>query len=232
MTVLVVDDDPAIRKLLRTYLPSEQYRIIEAGTAAEAIEMVAAKRPDIVLLDLLLPDADGTEVIRTVRGWSAVPIIVLSGRGQERAKVECLEAGADDYVTKPFALGELLARIRANLRRVSTEGIGSSVFEAGPLKMDLAARRIWLEDQEIHLTPLEYRLLTTLARHAGKVVTHRQLLTEVWGEEYSEDAQYLRVYMGYLRKKLEPLPDSVKILLTEHRVGYRLVSEGLTESLR
>jgi two-component system KDP operon response regulator KdpE len=220
--VAVIEDDPAIRHLLKTYFEGTSYRVVEAESAREGLALVAERRPDVILLDLGLPDGDGVHVITNVRQWSSVPIIVISGRGQEEQKIACLEAGADDYVTKPFGVGELMARVKVALRHAAKQGVDEPVFEAADLKMDFAARRVWVREEEVHLTPLEYKILSTLVQHAGKVVTHRQLLTEVWGAEYSEEAQYLRVYMGYLRKKLEASPDKPQLLLTEPRVGYRL----------
>lgn len=220
--VLLIEDDVPIRRLLRAAMEDTEFKLLEADTAALGLELAARKNPDVILLDLGLPDLDGAQVIERVREWSRLPILVLSARGQERYKVHCLEVGADDYVTKPFGIAELFARLRAALRRAptSTESIEDPIFEHGHLKVDMSARRIEVHGEEVHLTPLEYRLLCTLIRHAGKVVTHRQLLQEVWGPEYSDEAQYLRVYMGYLRKKLET--GDQKLFLTEPRVGYRL----------
>lgn len=220
--VLLVEDDVAIRHLLRSYFQQTPYRVIEATTGRDALSLIAEKRPDVVLLDLGLPDMEGADVIADVRHWSAVPIIVISARGQEEQKVRSLELGADDYLTKPFGLAELTARMQAAMRRAAQGSAEAPVFEGGGLKIDFATRRVWVREEPVHLTPLEYRLLTLLAQHAGKVVTHKQLLAEVWGSEYSGEAQYLRVYMGYLRRKLEEDPADPKLILTEHRVGYRL----------
>ncbi|MCO5297308.1 MAG: response regulator [Fimbriimonadaceae bacterium] len=208
--------------MLRAAMEDTEFKLLEAETGAQGLELAARKNPDVILLDLGLPDLDGAEIIQRVREWSQLPILVLSARGQEGYKVHCLEAGADDYVMKPFGIAELFARLRAALRRAptSSESIQDPVFEHGHLKVDMSARRIEVHGEEVHLTPLEYRLLCTLIRHAGKVVTHRQLLQEVWGPEYADEAQYLRVYMGYLRKKLET--GDQKLFLTEPRVGYRL----------
>ena len=196
----------------------------EAETAERGVQSAAAEPPDAVILDLGLPDADGLEVIRRLREWSAVPIIVLSARGREADKIAALDGGADDYLTKPFGTGELLARLRVALRHASrSEKVDESSFTVGGLRVDLVARRVFIDDAEVHLTPTEYRLLTTLVRHAGKVVTHRQLLKEVWGPDSIEENQYLRVYFGQLRRKIEVDPARPRYLLTEPGVGYRLV---------
>lgn len=220
--VLVIEDDPAIRKLLRASVAGTGLKLVEVESGQAGIEAAAKDQPDLILLDLGLPDMLGIEVVNTVRGWSAVPIIVLSAHGQEKLKVECLEAGADDYVTKPFGVSELIARIRVAIRRsiLAQSPTGEAAFESGPLRVDLASREVTLNDERVHLTPLEYKLLTVLIRHAGKVVTHRQLLSEVWGPEYAEESQYLRLYVGYLRKKL-PTPEP--LIANEPGVGYRLL---------
>ncbi len=220
--LLLIEDDSAVCALLRSYLKETNFRLTEAHTAQEGLTAAVEKRPDLIILDLGLPDGDGVQVVKTIREWSRVPIIIMSGRDDDDSKVAALDAGADDYITKPFSVPELSARLRVAARHLDLRDADEPVFESGPLRLDYAARRVWLNDEPIKFTPLEYKLLVTLVKHAGKVVTHRQLLTEVWGIEYSEDAQYLRVYMGYLRKKLEPNEDSPRILLTEHRVGYRL----------
>jgi two-component system, OmpR family, KDP operon response regulator KdpE len=223
---VLVEDDPQIRRFLRMTLPHHGVRLIEAGTAADGLRETEARQPDIVILDLGLPDLDGLEVIRRLREWSTVPILVLSARGQERDKIAALDAGADDYVTKPFGVGELLARIRVVLRRVlradSRESEPMGPFAVGALQVDLTHRRVTVGGQEARLTPIEYRLLAALVQHAGKVVTQRQLLRQVWGPAYEEQAQYLRVYMGQLRRKLEADPTRPRYLLTEQGVGYRL----------
>lgn len=225
--ILIIEDDPQIRRFLRATLSAEQYRYHEALTAAEGIAQAYARQPDLILLDLGLPDQDGLEVIRSVRRVSQTPIIVISARGQEKDKVEALDLGADDYVSKPFAVGELLARMRAALRRAATirDGAEGTTFRAGNITVDLEARLVRVDDAEVHLTPIEFKLLETLVRHAGKVVTQRQLLLEVWGPQHSEQAQYLRVYMAQLRRKLEADPARPRFLRTEPGVGYRLVSE-------
>jgi two-component system, OmpR family, KDP operon response regulator KdpE len=225
--ILVVEDDPQIRRFLRASLAAERYRYHEATTAAEGIAQAHARQPDLILLDLGLPDGDGLEVIRVLRGSSQTPVIVLSARGREQDKIEALDLGADDFVSKPFAVGELLARIRANLRRAATirDGAEGTRFEIGDLSVDFESRVVRLAGAEVHLTPIEFRLLETLVRQAGKVVTQRQLLVEVWGPQHSEQAQYLRVYVAQLRRKLEPDPARPRYLRTEPGVGYRLVAE-------
>ena len=218
--VLLVEDELQMRRYLRNGLPLHGYRLLEAETGTEALRMASQYVPDLVLLDLGLPDIEGTEVARGIRAWSALPIIVLSARGEERAKVALLDAGADDYLTKPFGFDELLARMRAALRRSQRpDSSVSNVFTCGPLSIDFPARRVRLDADEVHLTPIEFKLLTTLARHAGKVVTKKQLLVEIWGPQSSEEHQYLRVYMTHLRRKLER---ASRILRTEAGVGYRL----------
>ena len=225
--ILVVEDDPQIRRFLRATLSAEQYRYYDAVTAAEGIAQAAARQPDLLLLDLGLPDRDGLEVIRAVREWTQTPILVLSARGQEKDKIAALDAGADDFIGKPFAVGELLARVRAALRRSAVlAGTGSgAIFRAGDLAVDLERRLVTRDGNAVHLTPNEYKLLQTLIRHAGKVVTQRQLLVEVWGPQHSGEAQYLRVYMANLRRKLETDPARPRYFLTEPGVGYRLVQE-------
>ncbi len=225
--ILIVEDDPQIRRFLRATFTAEQYRFREAVTAAEGIAQAAARQPDLIVLDLGLPDRDGLEVIRKVREWTQTPIIVLSARGQERDKVTALDSGADDFVSKPFAVGELLARVRAALRRSATisDTANGATFRAGDISVDLERRVVTLHATEVHLTPIEYKLLQTLIRHAGKVITQRQLLVEVWGPQHTEQAQYLRVYMAQLRRKLELDPTRPRYLLTEPGVGYRLVED-------
>lgn len=222
--VIAIEDDLATRRLLKVAFEGTPYHLIEAENARDGVDLIAKRRPELILLDMGLPDTSGIEVIRTVRGWTPTPIIIVSGADQEALKVEALEAGADDYVTKPFGVGELLARMNVALRHASgTLGQATdAVFEAGDIRIDRSAREVTVRGERIMLTPIEYKLLVTLAKHAGKVVTHRQLLVDVWGPEYSEEAQYLRVYMGYLRKKIELQPDKPVLLLNEPRVGYRL----------
>jgi two-component system, OmpR family, KDP operon response regulator KdpE len=221
--VLIVEDEPQVMRFLRAALPGHGYSIVEATTGAQAIVEASTRGPDLVLLDLGLPDIDGIEVTRRLREWSAVPIIVLSARGEERNKIEALDAGADDYLTKPFGTGELLARMRVALRNAARHGDEPDpVFEAGELRVDLGARRVFARGVEVRLTRTEYRLLATLVKHAGKVLTHRQLLKEVWGPGSVEQSHYVRVYMGQLRHKLESDPARPQRLLTETGVGYRL----------
>jgi two-component system, OmpR family, KDP operon response regulator KdpE len=226
--ILIVEDDSQIRRFLRATFAAEGYRFHEAFTAEEGIAQAAARQPDLIVLDLGLPDRDGLEVIRKVREWTQTPIIVLSARGQEKDKIHALDSGADDFVSKPFAVGELLARIRAALRRSATitNSGAAAVFHAGHIEVDLEQRVVRVGGSEVHLTPIEYKLLQTLILHAGKVVTQRQLLMEVWGPQHIEQAQYLRVYMAQLRRKLELDPARPKNLLTEPGVGYRLVVES------
>jgi two-component system KDP operon response regulator KdpE len=223
--ILVIEDELPIRRFLRATLTSNGYRIAEAATANDGIRQAATIQPDVIMLDLGLPDLDGLEVARQLRSWTSIPIIVLSARGQETDKIAALDAGADDYLTKPFGTGELLARLRVMLRRVAlaaTPGSGEPIVTVGELRIDLALRQIWRGDQEIHLTPIQYNLLRALARNVGKVMTHKQLLREAWGTGYEEDPQYVRVYMSQLRHKLEADPARPRYLVTEPGVGYRL----------
>lgn len=225
--ILVIEDEVPIRKFLRITLESHDFQVLETDTAAKGIGTAVTEPPDAVLLDLGLPDQDGLEVIARLREWSTVPIIVLSARGRESDKVSALDAGADDYLTKPFSAGELLARIRVALRHsaASTSKSADPLFVVGELRVDLVRRTVHLGSEEIHLTPTEYRLLTVLIQHAGKVVTHRQILKEVWGPDSVFENQYLRVYMGQLRRKLEAEPTRPRYIRTEAGVGYRLVDE-------
>lgn len=221
--VLVVDDEPPMRRFLRASLSAAGYVVEEAATGTEALRMAASHPPDAVLLDLGLPDVDGVEVTRRLREWSAVPVVVLSARGRESDKIEALDAGADDYVTKPFAIGELTARLRAALRRSArTHEDEQAIVTTGPLSIDLGRRRVTLGDADVKLTPIEYRLLATLARHAGRVLTHASLLREVWGPGSTTQHHYLRVFMAQLRRKLEADTSRPQLLLTEPGVGYRL----------
>jgi two-component system, OmpR family, KDP operon response regulator KdpE len=226
-TIVLIEDEAEIRRFLRTTLAGHGFRIYEATTGQAGLIEVKTRNPDFILLDLGLPDMDGIEVIRQIRGWTRTPIIVLSAREQEEQKVTALDLGADDYVTKPFGINELLARIRAALRHASRpdgpEGESSLVF--GNVRVELGRRLVFVDEKEIHLTAIEYKLLATLVRHAGKVVTHRQLLKEVWGPLHVEEGHYLRVYMRQLRSKLEASPANPKYLLTELGVGYRLRTE-------
>ncbi|MGZ8211095.1 MAG: response regulator [Burkholderiales bacterium] len=222
--VLAIEDEPQIRRFLRTTLDAQGFEVVEADTGARGITDAANRRPECIILDLGLPDMDGVEVIRRVREWSAVPIIVLSARAREADKIAALDAGADDYVAKPFGAGELLARLRVALRHASAgeRAANGAVYARGDLRVDLGARRVTLACREVHLTPTEYRLLAALVRHAGKVLTQRFLLKEVWGPAYVERPHYLRIYMANLRQKLEKDPARPELLLTEMGVGYRL----------
>lgn len=221
-TVLVIDDEPQIRRLLRVTLEAGGYRVWDAANGQEGIVQAAQRRPDAILLDLGLPDMDGLQVLQRLREWTRTPVLILSVRDREDDKIAALDAGADDYVTKPFGSGELLARLRAALRHAQATG-AESVFRSGTLEIDLAARTVRKQNQEVKLTPIEYSLLRLLVTHAGKVLTHRQLLTEVWGPKSAEQTQYLRVHFAHLREKLEDDPAVPKLILTESGVGYRLV---------
>jgi len=223
-TILVVEDEPEIRRFLRSTLAAEGYRVVESPNARRGAIDAGTQKPDLAIVDLALPDYDGRELIRELRKWSSMPIVVLSARHQERIKVEALDAGADDYVTKPFGVGELLARVRAALRHAARSPAGQ-VLELGPARVDLGERRAWRNGAETHLTPIEFRLLACLAKHLGMVVTHRQLLAEVWGPTHVEQTHYLRIYMKQLRDKLEVDPMRPRYFLTETGVGYRLVGE-------
>lgn len=223
-TIIVIEDEAQIRRFLRTTLASEGYQVIEAETGKQGMADAAMRKPELIILDLGLPDMDGVEVVSGIRAWSSIPIIVLSARSQEADKVAALDAGANDYLVKPFGVGELLARMRAALRHASSisSAEGKSAFSVADLKVDMVHRKVTVSGAEVHLTPIEYRLLTVLVKHAGKVLTHRMLLKEVWGPSYTERAHYLRVYMGILRHKLEKDPARPRFLLTEVGVGYRL----------
>lgn len=224
--LLLIEDDAQIRRFLRPTLLAEDYRLHEATTAAEGIAQATARQPDLVILDLGLPDGDGLTVIQHIREWSTLPIIVLSARGQERDKIAALDAGADDFISKPFAVGELLARVRAALRRSARlTAAPTSVVRFGQVEIDLDKRRVLVHGQDTHLTPIEFKLIHVLLKYSGKVVTQRQLLNEVWGPQHIEQAQYLRIYMGQLRRKLERDPARPQYLLTEPGVGYRLAFE-------
>jgi len=226
--ILVIEDDPQIRRFLRATLVAEEYRLYEAVNAEEGMNEAAARQPDLILLDLGLPDRDGLDVIRRVREFSQAPILVLSARGRESDKIAALDLGADDYIAKPFAIGELMARVRAALRRASSLALpeAGGAIRFGDVEVDLERRVVTVRDAEVHLTPNEYRLLQVLLKNAGKVMTQRQLLNEVWGPHQVEQAQYLRVYVAQLRRKLEKDPARPKYLLTEPGVGYRLMTEG------
>ena len=223
-TILLIEDDPHIRRFLRASLLTQGYELIEAGTGREGLALAASRVPDIVLLDLGLPDMEGMEVIHQLRTWSSIPIIILSARGQERDKVANLDAGADDYLTKPFGVGELLARMRVALRKTipAEEGKQEVRYFLGNIEVDFERRQVLRGQEEVHLTPIEYKLLAALLKHRGKVVTHRQLLKEVWGPSYVEQNPYLRIFILNLRRKLEDDPTRPQYLLTEPGVGYRL----------
>jgi two-component system, OmpR family, KDP operon response regulator KdpE len=223
--VLIVDDEPQIRRFLRTTLNAHGYRVIEASCGHEAMTLTATERPELILLDLGLPDIEGLEVIHRLREWSTMPIIVVSVRGQEAQKIAALDSGADDYVTKPFGMGELLARIRAALRHRLQAEVDDPVFRSAGLTIDLGRRIVTVDGHEVKLTPKEYDLLRVLVTNAGKVVTHQHLLREVWGPGSVYETHYLRVYIGQLRQKLEPNPAQPRYLLTEPGVGYRLRME-------
>lgn len=222
--VLIVDDEPAIRRFLRVALAAESYNTFEATSGQEGLTIAAREKPDIIVLDIGLPDIDGVEVTRLLRQWTDIPIIILSVRGSEGDKIAALDAGADDYLTKPFGVGELLARLRAALRR-ATQKTGGPIFTSGSLKVDLSHRLITVSGREVQLTPTEYELLRTLITHAGKVLTHRFLLREVWGAEYGEELHMLHVNISNLRRKIEPDPARPQFIITEPGVGYRLKSE-------
>jgi two-component system KDP operon response regulator KdpE len=223
-TILVVEDEPEIRRFLRSSLGAEGYRVVESPNARRGAIDAGAQKPDLAIVDLALPDYDGRELIRHIRGWSSMPIVVLSARHHERSKIEALDAGADDYITKPFGVGELLARVRAALRHAARTPAGKPLA-LGAARIDLEGRRAWRDGAEIHLTPLEFRLLACLGKHVGMVVTHRQLLAEVWGPTHVEDSHYLRIYMKQLRDKLEDDPMRPRYFHTEPGVGYRLVAD-------
>ncbi|HMW19057.1 MAG TPA: two-component system response regulator KdpE [Accumulibacter sp.] len=220
--VLVVEDEPTIRRFVRTMLEDEGHAVIEAGTSAQGLMDAGTRKPDLLLLDLGLPDGNGVELIRDLRAWSDIPVLVLSARNQEQDKIDALDAGADDYLTKPFSVGELRARVRALLRRRGRVGEQATpVIKFGAAEIDLSRRLVTRHAEPVHLTPLEYRLLTALLAQPGKVLTQRNLLREVWGPSYVDSSHYLRVYVGHLRQKLEDDPAQPKYLLTETGVGYR-----------
>jgi two-component system KDP operon response regulator KdpE len=228
---IVIEDEPQIRRFVRGALEAEGWQVFDAATAQQGLVEAGTRKPDLLVLDLGLPDRDGLDIIRDVRGWSAVPIIVLSARVDEMDKIAALDAGADDYLTKPFGMGELLARVRANLRRPrinTADGGGDEedkLFRFGEVEVDRLARVVRRNGVEVHLTPIEYRLLGVLIAHVGRVLTHRHLLREVWGPTHAEQSHYLRIYMGHLRQKLETDPAQPRYLLTETAVGYRLLRE-------
>jgi two-component system KDP operon response regulator KdpE len=220
---LIIDDELQIRRFLRISLESNGYRVHEAPNGQEGLAQASVLRPDVVVLDLGLPDVDGLDVLKRLREWSQVPVIILSVRDADAEKIAALDAGADDYLTKPFSVGELLARLRV-ARRHAQPLPESAVFHLGPLAVDLSRRLVTLNDEPVKLTPTEYALLRLLIQHAGKVLTHRQILREVWGPEYVDETHYLRVYVAQMRQKLESDPNRPSILLTEPGVGYRLAA--------
>jgi len=222
--ILLVEDEAPMRRFLRATLRAHDYQVVEAVTLREGLAQAAGRNPDLTLLDLGLPDGDGLDVVRQIRRSARTPIIVISARGQEHEKVNALDLGADDYLTKPFGVQELLARVRVALRHAALPEGQAEVFESNGLKVDLEHRRVFREGQEVHLTPTEYKLLATLVRSSGKVLTHRQLLQEVWGANYEGQTHYLRVYLAQLRQKLERDSARPRVLLTEPGVGYRLRS--------
>jgi two-component system KDP operon response regulator KdpE len=220
--VLVVDDEAAILRFLKPALDANDYEMTSAETISDALKRIAAESPDMVLLDLGLPDGDGKDVIRRVREWSDLPIIVLSARERETEKIEALDLGADDYVNKPFQVGELMARMRTALRHRMRRKAEIPVLQVGKIEVDAIRHRVTRAGVEIKLTPKEFELLSFLARHAGRVITHKQILTAVWGPAHTEDTQYLRVYIGQLRQKIEEHPDDPRVVLTEPGIGYRI----------
>jgi two-component system KDP operon response regulator KdpE len=224
--ILLVEDEAQMRTFVRLALTAHGYRVLEVATGQEGLQQAAAHTPDLILLDLGLPDIDGLEITQRLREWSIAPIIIISARGQEEQKVGALDAGADDYITKPFGSEELMARIRVALRHSarSNQDPASSVATAGDIKVDYAKRLVFVAEREVHLTPIEYKLIVALMRHAGMVLTHKQLLDQVWGPGHAHQMQYLRVYMAQLRQKLEENPAHPKYLVTEPGVGYRLKS--------
>jgi two-component system, OmpR family, KDP operon response regulator KdpE len=224
-SVVLIEDEAQIRRFVRTALEAEGCTVNEADCAGRGIIEAGTRKPDLIVLDLGLPDRDGIEVIREIRGWSGVPILILSARSQESEKVRALDAGADDYLTKPFGIAELQARVRALLRRVARAATENALVELGELRVDLVKRQVWRGASEIRLTPIEYKLLAVLVANLGRVVTHRQLLREVWGPSHVDDTHYLRVYMAGLRKKLEADPNLPQHLRTEPGVGYRLLDQ-------
>ena len=226
--VLVIDDEPEIQRAIRARLAGAEFTVEGALTAAVGMELVARWHPDVIILDLALPDKDGVEVVRELRAWSRTPIIVLSVRADDADKIAALELGADDYLTKPFSSGELVARVRVALRHAAPTSSGTlateAPFQTGDLIIDTQRRQVTVDDREVHLTPTEYAVLTYLARNAGKVITHRTLLQAVWGPQYETEDHYLHVFVGQLRRKIEPVPSRPRYLLTEPGVGYRLRS--------
>ena len=223
--ILIIEDEQPIRRFLKASLSNEGYRVSEAVAGEEGLRMASAQPPDLVILDLGLPDLDGQDVLKWLREWYTSPVIVLSARDQEPQKIKALDNGADDYVTKPFGIGELLARMRTAMRHAQRGGPETTIVTIGDLRVDLAARLVYRNEQEVHLTPLEYKLLVTMIKHAGKVLTHRFLLREVWGPQDSQENHYLRVFVASMRRKLEDNPARPRYILTEQGVGYRFAAE-------
>ncbi|MEQ8787089.1 MAG: response regulator [Pirellulaceae bacterium] len=223
--ILVIEDEQPIRRFLRASLASEGYRVAEASSGEEGLRIASHQPPDLVILDLGLPGVDGQEVLRKLREWLTAPIIVLSARDQEQQKIDALDHGADDYVTKPFGIGELLARMRTALRHAHHAASPSSLITLGDVRVDLSARLVYRRNEEVHLTPLEYKLFVTMLKHAGKVLTHRFLLKEVWGPHDTHETHYLRVFVASLRRKLEDDPAQPRYILTEQGVGYRISAD-------
>jgi len=227
--ILVIEDDPAITNLIRTTLNTQNYQYHTAKTGGVGLMEAVSYNADVIILDLGLPDMDGIDIIQKVRGWSSVPIIVVSARSEDQDKVEALDAGADDYLTKPFSVDELLARLRAALRRRQLDKNGSipeaSVYHNGSLSIDYSAGCVYMDEQEIHLTPIEYKLLCVLAKNTGKVLTHNYIIKEVWGNVYTDDASSLRVFMATLRRKIEPIPSEPQYIQTHIGVGYRMLRQ-------
>ncbi len=225
-TALIVEDEAPIRRFVRMALEAESWNVVESGTMRQGLIDAGTQKPDLVILDLGLPDGDGVDLLRDLRGWSTVPVIVLSARSDEQDKIAALDAGADDYLTKPFSTGELLARVRANLRRAGTASHQETkTFRFGDVEVDQEARVVRKGQSEVHLSPTEYRLVAFLVRNAGKVLTHRQILQHVWGPAYLDRDHYVRIHMSHLRQKLEADPAQPRYLLTETAVGYRLVEQ-------
>lgn len=224
MTILIIEDEAAIRRFVRPTLEAHDYKLLEAETGMRGLQIASEHRPDAILLDLGLPDGDGMQVLAALREWSRTPVIIISARDREDDKIAALDAGADDYLTKPFGVGELLARVRVALRHAAQIASGNEepIFQTGELRVDLEHRRVFVSGNEIHLTPIEYKLLAELVRHAGKVLTHRHLLREVWGKGYETESHYLRVHMGSLRRKIEENSSRPRYLRTEPGIGYRL----------
>ncbi|BBB90890.1 MAG TPA: response regulator [Methylomusa anaerophila] len=222
LRILVIDDEPQIRKLLNVSLQAYGYQLSEAANGLGGIQQAAVFKPDLAIVDLGLPDMDGKEVIRQIRDWSAMPIIILTARDQEQEKIAALDAGADDYITKPFGIGELMARMRVCLRRIAASD-NEPILHCGGLAVDLLQRRVTVDDREIKLTPTEYELIKFMIQHAGRVLTHKQLLKAGWGNSYGEDTHYIRIYIGQLRRKIEQDPTQPRYIVTESGIGYRLM---------